>query len=427
MSPSDSTPSNSLTSSALTAPRSVSYPRDKIGILLLEGIDPSAAQIFKDRGYQVKTEKRALSEEELLEVIPKIHILGIRSKTHVTARVLEAAQSLLSVGCFCIGTDQVDLNQAEKNGVPVFNAPFSNTRSVAELTMAEIVMLSRKAAHKSMLLHQGKWDKSAEGSYEIRQKVLGIVGYGHIGPQVGLLAESFGMQVLFYDILTKLPLGNAKAVSSLDELLQRSDFVTLHVPDTAQTKNLISKHELSLMRKGSYLLNLSRGSVVDIPALAEALRSEALAGAAVDVFPSEPKSNEDPFRSELMGLPNVILTPHIGGSTLEAQKNIGLEVGASLLKFLETGSTTSSVNFPCVELPVVHGAHRILNIHHNVPGVLKDINSIMANLNANISAQYLATQRELGYLIMDVDSAISTNVKDQIEKLETNIRTRLLY
>lgn len=406
---------------------SVSYPRDKIGILLLEGIDPSAAQIFKDRGYQVKTEKRALSEEELLEVIPKLHILGIRSKTQVTAKVLAAAQSLLAIGCFCIGTDQVDLNQAENSGIPVFNAPFSNTRSVAELTMAEIVMLSRKAAHKSMLLHQGRWDKSAEGSYEIRQKVLGIIGYGHIGPQVGLLAESFGMQVLFYDILTKLPLGNAKSVSSLNELLERSDFVTLHVPDTAQTRNLISTRELGLMKKGSYLLNLSRGSVVDIPALADAIKSGSLAGAAVDVFPSEPKSNEDPFKSELMGLPNVILTPHIGGSTLEAQKNIGSEVGSSLLKFLETGSTTSSVNFPGVELPVVQGSHRILNIHHNVPGVLKDINSIMANLNANISAQYLATQREIGYLIMDVDQAMSTSVKEQIEKLDTNIRTRLLY
>jgi D-3-phosphoglycerate dehydrogenase / 2-oxoglutarate reductase len=404
-----------------------SYPKEKMRILLLEGVHEAGVQRLEGAGYLVETVKGALSEEELLETIGNVHILGIRSKTEVRAPVLRAAKQLLSIGCFCIGTNQVDLEEAERRGIPVFNAPFSNTRSVAELTMAEIVMLARRASHASTLLHHGKWDKSATGCCEVRTKTLGIVGYGHIGPQVGVLAEAFGMKVVFYDIMTKLPLGNAVQLSSLQELLETSDFVTLHVPETPETIRMIGAAELRLMQKGSYLLNLSRGTVVDIPALVEALRSGYLAGAALDVFPEEPKSNDEEFVSELRGMPNVILTPHIGGSTMEAQRNIGVEVASKFLKFIETGSTSTSVNFPQVELPVVRESHRVLNIHRNVPGVLKDINQIIASMGVNITAQYLSTMGEIGYLIMDVDSSLSRAVKQEIDSLEHSIRTRLLF
>jgi len=396
-------------------------------ILLLEGIHPVAAQKFEESGYQVEQVSHALSEEELLETISNVHVLGIRSKTELRKPVLEAARQLLAVGCFCIGTNQVDLESAAINGIPVFNAPFSNTRSVAELTIGSIIMLARQAAHKSLLLHSGKWDKSATGCMEVRNKTIGIIGYGHIGPQVGVLAEAFGMRVVFYDILTKLPLGNAVQVDTLRELLEVSDFVTLHVPETPETKNMIGREELGQMKKGSYLLNLSRGSVVVIEDLCEALRAKRLAGAAIDVFPYEPKSNNEEFHSELRGMPNVILTPHIGGSTTEAQRNIGLEVAAKLLKITETGSSTTSVNFPEVELPIVRDSHRVLNIHRNVPGVLKDINNIIAEMGVNIRAQYLSTVGEVGYLIMDVDRDLSSAVKQQIDALPTSIRTRLLY
>lgn len=404
-----------------------SFPPNKMKILLLEGVHPACVERLAQSGYQAEVQKGAWSEEELSERIGATHILGIRSKTEVSARVLEQARSLLAIGCFCIGTDQVDLKAAAANGIPVFNAPFSNTRSVAELTVAEMVMLARRAAHKSQLLHNGVWEKSAEGCVEVRNKSVGIVGYGHIGPQVGLLAEAFGMRVYFYDIVSKLPLGNATPVGSLSELLALSDFVTLHVPDTAETRSLIGATELARMRKGAFLLNLSRGRVVDLAAVRAALQRGDIAGAAVDVFPVEPKSNAEPFQCELSGLDNVILTPHIGGSTVEAQRNIGLEVGNTLIKFIETGSTTGAVNFPQVELPLVRTSHRILNIHRNVPGVLSAINGIIASMGGNIRAQYLSTLGEVGYLIIDVDSDISAAVKDRIDALDTSIRTRLLF
>ena len=404
-----------------------SFPREKMKILLLEGVHQACTDRFSQAGYQPELLKNALTEEELLKVISGVHVLGIRSKTQVTKKVLDAAESLLAIGCFCIGTDQVDLSAAAIRGVPVYNAPFSNTRSVAELAMAEMVMLARRAAHKSQLLHRGVWEKSAEGCVEVRNKTVGLIGYGHIGPQVGLLAESFGMKVYYYDIIGKLPFGNATPVSSLDELLKVSDFVSLHVPETAETRNMISARELGMMKKGAFLLNLSRGKIVDLDALRVALQKGAIGGAAIDVFPEEPVSNDDPFSTPLMGLDNVILTPHIGGSTIEAQRNIGLEVASTLLKFIEVGSTTGSVNFPQVELPIVRDSHRILNIHRNVPGVLSSINTIIAQMGGNIQAQYLNTLGDVGYLIIDVDHQISQAVKSKIDELPTSIKTRLLF
>jgi D-3-phosphoglycerate dehydrogenase len=404
-----------------------SFPKEKMKILLLEGVHQAGIDRLTEAGYNPELLKVALGEEELLKRVPGVHVLGIRSKTRVSKRVLEAAESLLAIGCFCIGTDQVDLPAAGLQGVPVFNAPFSNTRSVAELTLAEMVMLARRAAHKSQLLHRGVWEKSAEGCVEVRNKSVGIVGYGHIGPQVGLLAESFGMKVYYYDILGKLPFGNATAVTSLDELLKVSDFVSLHVPETPETRDMIGKREIGLMRQGAFLLNLSRGRVVDLQAVRSALMSGHLGGAAIDVFPAEPASNDEPFSCPLLGLDNVILTPHIGGSTIEAQKNIGLEVANTLLKFVEVGSTTGSVNFPQVELPLVRDSHRILNIHRNVPGVLSSINTIIADMGGNIQAQYLNTMGEVGYLIVDVDQKVSQAVKVKIDELPTSIKTRLLF
>ena len=404
-----------------------SFPREKMKILLLEGVHQACVERLVQAGYQPELLKNALSESELLRVISGVHVLGIRSKTQVTKKVLEAAESLLAIGCFCIGTDQVDLSEAAVHGVPVYNAPFSNTRSVAELTMAEMVMLARRAAHKSQLLHRGVWEKSAEGCVEVRNKTVGLVGYGHIGPQLGLLAESFGMKVYYYDIIGKLPFGNATPVASLEELLKVSDFVSLHVPETPETRNLIGARELSLMKKGAFLLNLSRGRVVDLDAVKVSLEKGALGGAAIDVFPEEPSSNDDPFSSPLMGLDNVILTPHIGGSTIEAQRNIGLEVATTLLKFIEVGSSTGSVNFPQVELPILRDSHRILNIHRNVPGVLSSINTIIAQMGGNIRAQYLNTLGDVGYLIIDVDHQISQAVKSKIDELASSIKTRLLF
>lgn len=404
-----------------------SFPPEKMKILLLEGVHPAAIERLSQAGYNSEVVAHALSEDELISAIRSVHLLGIRSKTCVSGKALAAAKNLLAIGCFCIGTDQIDLDEAARQGVPVFNAPFSNTRSVAELTLAEMVMLARRAAHKSQLLHRGIWEKSAEGCSEIRNKCVGIIGYGHIGPQVGLLAEAFGMKVLYYDIVSKLPLGNATPVPSLRALLEQADFVTLHVPDTADTRSMIGERELALMKEGSFLLNLSRGRVVDLEAVREALQSRKIAGAAVDVFPVEPASNEEPFTCPLVGLDNVILTPHIGGSTLEAQRNIGIEVASTFVKFIETGSTTGAVNFPQVELPTVRESHRILNIHSNVPGVLSSINAIIAGMGANIRAQYLETRGEVGYLIIDIDSDISSAVKNSIDELSTSIRTRLLY
>jgi D-3-phosphoglycerate dehydrogenase / 2-oxoglutarate reductase len=404
-----------------------SFPKDKIKFLLLENIHPVSKERLHEAGYSAEYKKAALSEEELLKIIPSVHVLGIRSKTQVSARVLEAAKNLIALGCFCIGTNQVDLEAAAACGVPVFNAPFSNTRSVAELTLAEMVMLMRRAGQKSMQLHQGRWDKSATNCYEVRNKTVGIVGYGHIGPQVGVLAEAFGMRVVFYDVVQKLALGNATQLKTLEALLEISDFVTLHVPETAQSKGMIGAKELARMKPGAHLLNLSRGTVVDIEALAAALKRGHIGGAAVDVFPEEPQSNDDPFISPLCGLENVILTPHIGGSTEEAQHNIALEVIGALVRYSDTGATSGAVNFPLVDLPVLEAGHRILNIHRNVPGVLRDINRIVAETGANIQAQYLNTRKDIGYLIMDVEQSVSSKMKTAIEELDTNIRTRVLF
>lgn len=407
--------------------KKVSFPKERMRIVLLESIHPVAQDVFKEAGYNAELLKGAWSESDLQKELSSVHILGLRSKTEVRQSVLSNARSLLAMGCFCIGTNQVDLIPAACAGVPVFNAPFSNTRSVAELAIAEIIMLARKASHKSLLLHQGKWEKTANRCFEVRGKTLGIVGYGHIGQQVGVLAEAIGMKVLFYDVSLKLSLGNTRQVTNLSDLLGQSDFVTLHVPETPLTKNMIGVKELKAMKEGGYLINLSRGSVVDIPALKDALVSGHLEGAALDVFPVEPQANVADFMVDLAGLPNVILTPHIGGSTDEAQYNIGIEVATSLIRFIETGTTAGSVNFPQADLPVVSQSHRLLNIHRNVPGVLSSINQIIASMGANIKAQYLRTTDEVGYLIIDVDQTISRQVKERIDELEPSIRTRLLF
>lgn len=403
-----------------------SFPKERIKVLLLENIHPSAHELFQGEGFQVEALPHALKEDELKARLDDVHVLGIRSKTYVSDEVLKGAKRLLTLGCFCIGTNQVELTAANKAGVPVFNAPFSNTRSVAEMVLAEIVVLARQLGDRSTELHGGKWRKVATNSFEIRGKTLGIVGYGHIGRQVGVMAEAFGMRVIFTDVLTKLPMGNNRA-ASLGEVLEQSDFVTLHVPQTPQTQNLIGAPELARMKKGSYLLNASRGTVVDLDALADALRSKHVLGAAVDVYPEEPESNSDGFNSVLQGLPNVILTPHIGGSTAEAQESIGREVATSLIKFVNVGATTSAVNFPQVELAPMQGTHRILNVHRNVPGVLRDINKIVSDLHANIDSQFLATDPQIGYLIMDIGKDVSDDVRRAIAALSTSIRTRILY
>ncbi|MDP8999172.1 MAG: phosphoglycerate dehydrogenase [Myxococcota bacterium] len=404
-----------------------SFPKGQIKVLLVENIHPSAHELFQGEGFQLETVKAALAEDELARRIEHVHVLGIRSKTRVTERTLAAGRRLLGVGCFCIGTNQVDLGAANRRGVPVFNAPFSNTRSVAEMIMAEIVMLSRRLGDRVREMHAGEWRKVATDSYEVRGKTLGIVGYGHIGRQVGVIAEGLGMRVLFFDVAAKLPMGNNRPTKTFDELLAHSDFVTLHVPATPQTKNMLGAAECATMRVGSYILNASRGSVVDIGALAAALKSGHLAGAAIDVFPEEPESNSDGFATPLRGLPNVILTPHIGGSTAEAQEAIGREVGSSLVRFINAGATTGAVNFPHVDVPPSPGKHRILNVHRNVPGVLRDINRIVSDKGANIAAQVLATGGEIGYLVMDLDQDVSRDVKDAVAVLETSIRTRILY
>jgi D-3-phosphoglycerate dehydrogenase len=404
-----------------------SFPKDKIKILLLENVHESAHQVFRAEQFQVEALQHAIKEDELAARIRDVHVLGIRSKTQVPDRVLAEGKRLLTIGCFCIGTNQVDVGAANKRGLPVFNAPFSNTRSVAELMIGEIIALSRQLGERSREVHGGIWKKIAIGSREVRGKILGIIGYGHIGRQLGVLAEALGIRVLFYDNVSRLPMGNNRSVPTLDELLEASDFVSLHVPATPQTKNMIGARELAKMKKGSHLLNASRGTVVDIPALADALKSGHLAGAAIDVFPVEPESNDDPFGTELQGLANVILTPHIGGSTAEAQEAIGREVAVALTKFVNNGATTGAVNFPEVELPQAVGTHRVLNVHRNVPGVLKDINRIVGDLRANIHAQLLSTDANIGYLIMDLDQDVSDQVHDAIGALDTNLRTRILY
>lgn len=404
-----------------------SFPKSEIKILLLEGIHPVAQEAFAAEGFAVEALSKALGEAELTERLRDVHVLGIRSKTQVTPGSLSEARRLLSIGAFCIGTNQIALRDANRHGVPVFNAPFSNTRSVAELIIAEIVMLARHVGDRSREVHEGLWRKVAVGSHEVRGRTLGIVGYGHIGSQVGVLAESFGMRVVFFDISSKLPMGNNRSLPRLEELLAVSDFVTLHVPETPQTKEMIGPLELAAMKPGACLLNASRGTVVDIEALAAALRTNHLGGAAIDVYPEEPERNGDGFNSPLRGLGNVILTPHIGGSTEEAQEAIGREVSTALIKFVNSGTTAGAVNFPQVELPVSRGSHRILNCHRNVPGVLRDINKIVSDHNANIRAQVLATDADIGYLVMDLDDDVSHEVRRDMAALTTNIRTRILF
>lgn len=404
-----------------------SFPKSEIKVLLLEGVHPVAAEAFAAEGFKVELLNGALAEAELTERLRDVHVLGIRSKTQVTPGALAEARRLLTIGAFCIGTNQIALRDANRHGVPVFNAPFSNTRSVAELILAEIVMLSRHLGDRSREVHDGQWRKVAVGSHEVRGKTLGIIGYGHIGSQIGVLAEAFGMRVVFFDVASKLPMGNNRSLPRLEDVLAVSDFVTLHVPETPQTMNLIGGAELGAMKQGACLLNASRGTVVDIEALAASLRLGRLGGAAIDVYPDEPEKNGAGFESPLRGLSNVILTPHIGGSTEEAQEAIGREVSAYLTKFVNSGTTANAVNFPQIELPQSRGSHRILNCHRNVPGVLRDINKIVSDHNANIRAQVLATDTDIGYLVMDLDDDVSLDVRNDLAALDTSIRTRILF
>jgi D-3-phosphoglycerate dehydrogenase len=408
-----------------------SLDKSNISILLLEGVHPSAAERLAADGYsQVVVRDKALPHGQLAEALAGVHMLGIRSRTQLTAEVLQAAERLMAIGCFCIGTNQVDLGTARRRGIPVFNAPFSNTRSVAELVLAEIVFLLRGIPHKNAAAHRGEWIKSAAGSREARGKTLGIVGYGHIGTQVGLLAEALGMQVLYHDIVTKLALGNAQAVRSLDDLLARADVVTLHVPETPQTRWMIGPPQLARLKPGAALVNASRGTVVDIDALAAALRSGHLAGAALDVFPVEPEANGEPFVSPLCDLDNVILTPHIGGSTAEAQQNIGIEVAEKLLLYSNNGSTLAAVNFPEVSLPPHEGKHRLLHIHKNQPGMLSAVNDVFSRHRVNVAAQHLQTDAEIGYVVIDVDPGEGNHTRGlqgELAAIPGTIRTRLLY
>jgi D-3-phosphoglycerate dehydrogenase / 2-oxoglutarate reductase len=408
--------------------RNYSLDKAKIKFLLLEGLHPRARECIQAAGYSNIVEKAgAMTAQELHRALKGVHFVGIRSRTQLDAAAIAAADRLVAIGCFCIGTNQVDLQQAAMAGIPVFNAPFANTRSVAELALAEIIMLMRGIPQKNAAAHRGEWQKTASGSTEIRGKTLGIVGYGHIGTQLGVIAEGMGMRVIFQDIENKLPLGNAEARADLESLLQEADVVSLHVPDTAQTRNLVSAKVIRTMRKGSFLINASRGTVVDIDALAKALRSGHIAGAAIDVFPQEPKSNADRFESPLLGLDNVLLTPHIGGSTVEAQANIAVEVASKLVRYSDNGTTRSAVNFPQVSLPDHGLTRRIMHIHRNEPGVLKDINQVFFGYSINIAAQYLQTEGVIGYVVMDVESADVTALMKELARIPATIRTRILH
>jgi D-3-phosphoglycerate dehydrogenase len=408
--------------------KTTSYPKDKIKVLLLENISDGAVQNFKRAGYtQVEKLTKALPEDELIAAVRNTHILGIRSKTQVTSNVLQQAEKLQAIGCFCIGVNQVNLGAATENGVAVFNAPYSNTRSVAELVMAAAIMLIRKIPDKNAAAHRGIWMKDAKGSYELRGKTLGIIGYGNIGSQVSVLAEALGMKVLFYDVETKLPLGNAVDSKSLKELMSRADVITLHVPETAQTKNLINKSNLKYCKKGAIIINYARGEVMDLDALRKAILEGQVGGAAVDVFPVEPEKNGDLFQSPLQDLPNVILTPHIGGSTEEAQQNIGEDVSIKLLNYLERGITFGSHTVPALSLPPQEGAHRILHIHKNVPGVLSDINGQLSKYKINIVGQYLKTNEQIGYVVVDVDKQLSRTATGLLREVPNTIKVRLLY
>ncbi len=404
-----------------------SFPRHKIRVTLLENIHPAAREALVESGYTVDVVPKALEGDDLAAVLAESHVVGLRSRTKLRGPQLEHAGRLLAIGCFTVGTDQVDVAAAAQHGVPVFNAPHASTRSVAELTMGCVIGLARRLGDKSQKLHAGQWDKSLSGAHEVRGRTIGLVGYGHIGQQVGLLAEAFGMRVLFFDIQKKLPLGLARPVPAVEVLLDDADFVSLHVPETTLTRGMIGAPQLARMKRGSYLLNLSRGSVVAIDALKQALVGGHLGGAALDVFPQEPTPAQAEWRSDLAGVANVLLTPHVGGNTEEAQRNIGLEVAHSLTAFVDTGSTEGAVNFPPINLPPRDDTHRVLNVHRNVPGVLASVTAIVSELGANIEAQQLSTTRDIGYLVMDVDRELSDAVRERIAALPVSIKTRLLY
>jgi D-3-phosphoglycerate dehydrogenase len=405
-----------------------SFPKDKIKVLLLENISPSAVKEFEKAGYSdIEILKGALSEEELIEALADVRILGIRSKTQISERVLKSADKLMGIGCFCIGTNQVDLTKATSEGVAVFNAPFSNTRSVAELVIASTIMLIRRIPEKNDAAHKGLWMKESDFCHEIRGKKLGIIGYGHIGSQVSVLAEGLGLEVYYYDIETKLPLGNANTADSIEHIIDTCDIVTLHVPATPETVNLFDKNRIEKFRKGQYLINMSRGNVVDLDAVKDSLLSGKLSGAAIDVFPVEPKTAGDKFVSPLQNIPNVILTPHIGGSTEEAQWNIGIDVSSKLIKYIETGSTIGSHSLPELSLPKVDNTHRILHIHHNVPGVLSDINKRISDKEVNILGQYLSTNSQVGYVVLDVSKSNSSVALEELKLVANTINARILY
>lgn len=412
----------------MTDKKSTSYPKEKVNILLLENISDTAVKLFRDAGYtSIKKLGGALPEAELIREIKDVHLVGIRSKSQITSRVLDAAAKLQAIGCFCIGTNQVDLQYARNKGVAVFNAPYSNTRSVAELVIASSIMLIRRIPDKNRAAHEGRWMKESKGSYEVRGKTLGIVGYGNIGTQVSVLAEALGMKVMFYDVVTKLPLGNAVACRSLKELTSQSDIITLHVPETPQTKNMISKQALKHFKPGSMLINYARGEVVDLDALSAAIQDKQLSGAAIDVFPVEPEKNGGAFESPMQGLPNVILTPHIGGSTEEAQHNIGEDVSNKLYQYLETGNSIGSHTIPPLNVPPVEGTHRILHIHKNMPGVLSAINSELSGNNINILGQYLKTNDEVGYVVLDLDKKLSKQAAEILKQVKGTLKVRVLY
>ena len=405
-----------------------STDKSKIKFLLLEGIHPSAVKVLQAAGYShIENLSGALADDALKLKIADAHFVGIRSRTQLSAEVLTHAHKLAAIGCFCIGTNQVDLNAARERGIAVFNAPFSNTRSVAELVLAEAIVLMRGIPEKNAVAHRGGWLKSADNAFEIRGKTLGIVGYGAIGSQLSVLAESLGMQVVFFDVVTKLPLGNARQVAHLNDLLAQADVVSLHVPETPATQWMIGAAQIAAMKPGSVLINASRGTVVEIEPLAEALRHKKLLGAAIDVFPQEPRSNQDTFESPLRGLDNVILTPHIGGSTLEAQENIGIEVAEKLVKYSDNGTSTSSVNFPEVALPAHPGKHRLLHIHRNVPGVLSGVNQVFSENHINIAAQYLQTRDTVGYVVIDIDAAHSDVALAKLAEVPGTLRCRVLF
>ncbi len=405
-----------------------SLEKSKIKVLLLEGLHPSSLEVFENAGYSnVECLKTSLPEDELIEKIKDVHFVGIRSRSDLNDKVIAAASKLVAIGCFCIGTNQVNLKAAELRGIPVFNAPFSNTRSVAELVLGEVLLLLRGIPEKSAKAHRGEWLKSAVGSFEARGKQLGIIGYGHIGTQLGILAENLGMRVKFYDIEDKLPLGNASQVAKLDDLLATSDVISLHVPETPQTKYMFAKSQFDLMKKGAIFINASRGTVVNIEDLADALNAKHVSGAAIDVFPVEPKSNNEEFQSPLRGIDNVILSPHVGGSTQEAQANIGFEVSGKLVKYSDNGSTLSAVNFPEVSLPQHAGSTRLLHIHKNQPGIMNQINMAFAQKGINITAQYLQTTADIGYVVMEVEAKDAEIALDELQKIDGTIRVRTLH